>query len=320
MPGQVMRFHVRSEDILSQASQQKGQQDTWRLDKFLISKDSIACSRSQVRKLICDGGITVNGRRVKPGYRVKEADSIVIALPEPRQSGLTAEDIPLNILFEDDALLVINKPAGMVVHPAPGHHRGTLVHALLHHCPDLPGIGGELRPGIVHRLDRDTSGVMLVAKTQQAHHSLSEQIHWRSVSRQYAAIVHGRLRRIRGTIEAPIGRHRKDRKKMAVDAEKGRDACSEYQVIEQYQRHALLSVKLHTGRTHQIRVHLKSIHHPVVGDQVYGDRSKPGPTIRRQALHARKIRFQHPVSGEHKEFEAPLPDDMQQALEKLRGL
>ncbi len=323
MPQKIFTFIVRPEDFVWEGDISPGgslQKGKYRIDRFLTNQESVSCSRSQIRRLILDGDVTVNGHRTKPGYWVRETDTILLTFPEPRPSGLVAENIPLDILFEDELLLVLNKPVGMVVHPAPGHYRGTLVHALLYHCPNLSGVGGRQRPGIVHRLDRDTSGVMLVAKTDEAHFKLSEQLQSRQLSRIYATVAHGRFKTLNGSIEVPIGRHRKDRKKMAVDREKGRYACSFYQVLQQYPNHSFLNVELKTGRTHQIRVHLKHIHHPLVGDPVYGDRSKNNLDMVRQALHAQRIRFLHPASEEPMEFEAPLPEDMQRLLEKLRRL
>ncbi len=288
-----------------------------RLDLFLAAQEPISCSRSQIRKLILNGDVRVNNQQVKPGYWVREADRIVLTLPEPRPSELIAEHIPLDIVFEDKHLLVINKPAGLVVHPAPGHYTGTLVHALLYHCRELSGIGGVQRPGIVHRLDRDTSGVMLVAKTDDAHTSLSAQLQSREITRVYAAVVHGRVKHLRGRVEMPIGRHRKDRKRMAVDPENGRYALSLYQVIRQFSEHALLHVELKTGRTHQIRVHFKALQHPIVGDPVYGNTSRRNFQMPRQALHAQTITFFHPATGKNMTFTTAVPDDMQTLLETL---
>lgn len=289
-----------------------------RLDLFLMEQEAFAYSRSHLRKLIVDGNVTVNGAVVKTGYTVRAGDHIDILLPPPRPLAVTAEAIPLDILFEDAHLLVINKPAGMVVHPAPGHETGTLVHGLLHHCDDLSGIGGVQRPGIVHRLDRETSGVMIVAKTDDAHAGLSAQLKSRELSRVYLAVAHGRFRELTGSIDAPIGRHRADRQRMAVDEEHGREALSLYRVVEQFPQHALVEIELKTGRTHQIRVHLKHIHHPVVGDPVYGSSSKNNLGMTRQALHAQTIRFRHPVTQQEMTFSTDLPDDMRQLLEKLR--
>jgi 23S rRNA pseudouridine1911/1915/1917 synthase len=311
MPERVFRFVIETEDRHTRKC---------RLDHFVQEQEEIALSRSQVRKLILDAAITVNGRSTKPGYRIKAADIVTVAVPEPRPSELVAEPIPLDIVYEDDQVLVVNKPAGMVVHPAPGHAEGTLVHALLHHCRDLSGIGGVQRPGIVHRLDRDTSGLMAVAKTDDAHQHLSAQLRRRDVTRVYYTVVHGRFSALAGQIDASVGRHRKDRKKMAVVPEEyGRDALTLYRVLEQYGKHSLLRVQLKTGRTHQIRVHLKHIHHPVVGDPVYGLASGNNLGMARQALHAKCLHFLHPVSGKPMEFETDLPEDMQQLLKKLKG-
>ena len=313
MPGTEYRFVVQQEEIVKHAD------GRCRLDKFVLAQDEIVLSRSQVRRLILDCEITVNGQSVKPGYWLKPCDEIAVTLPEPRPSVLAAENIPLDILYEDKHLLVLNKPAGMVVHPAPGHDEGTLVHALLHHCQRLSGIGGVQRPGIVHRLDLDTSGVMLVAKTDLAHAGLSAQLSSRELIRLYCAVVHGRFRSLSGSVEAPVGRHRRDRKKMAVDQEQGRYAVTYYQIVEQFAEHAVVRLELKTGRTHQIRVHMKHIHHPVVGDPVYGTSSKNNLDMPRQALHAQRVTFMHPVTNEKMSFETRLPEDMQQLIEKLRA-
>jgi 23S rRNA pseudouridine1911/1915/1917 synthase len=321
MPGNGFTFVVRNEDLRSEhfthvaRDREKGK---CRLDLFLSAQEPISLSRSQIRKLIVEGNVTVNGQLAKPGYWVRESDTIVVTLPEPRPLGLVAEDIPLDILYEDEHLIVLNKSAGMVVHPAPGHHEGTLVHALLYHCQTLSGIGGVQRPGIIHRLDRDTSGVMLVAKTDHAHSCLSGQLKSRELKRIYYAVVHGRMRMLNGRIEAPIGRHRKNRKKMAIDQENGRYALTLYQVLEQYTEHTLLKVELKTGRTHQIRIHMKYIHHPVVGDPVYGNSSKNNFGMPRQALHAQSVAFIHPATREQMTFETPLPEDMKQLTERLK--
>ena len=321
MPGNVYTFIVQSNDLCSEsvAHAESGRgTGKCRLDMFLSAQEPIALSRSQIRKLIVEGDVTVNGCPTKPGHWIKESDTIVVTLPEPRPLDLVAEDIPLDILYEDEHLIVLNKPAGMVVHPAPGHHEGTLVHALLYHCQTLSGIGGVQRPGIIHRLDRDTSGVMLVAKTDNAHSYLSEQLKSRDLTRVYYAVVHGRVKMLNGSIEAPIGRHRKNRKKMAVDWEKGRYALTLYHVREQYAEHALLSIELKTGRTHQIRVHMNYIHYPVVGDPVYGNSSKNNIGMLRQALHAQTVGFIHPTTQERMAFDAPLPEDMKRLLERLK--
>jgi len=292
-----------------------------RLDVFLLAQDRLACSRSQIRKLIIEGAVSVNGAAAKPGYWIKVSDRIDVIVPALRALDVQAEEIALAIVFEDEHLLVIDKPAGMVVHPAPGHASGTLVHALLHHCAaELSGIGGVQRPGIVHRLDRETSGLMVVAKTDQAHLALSEQLQVRQVSREYWAVAHGRFQELNGTIDAPIGRHPKDRQKMAVDLLKGREAISRYRVLEALPDYTIVKMILQTGRTHQIRVHLKHIHHPIVGDPVYGSPAKNNFGLTRQALHAQTLRFLHPAHGRVMEFESPLPEDLQQLLEKLHRL
>jgi 23S rRNA pseudouridine1911/1915/1917 synthase len=318
MPRNVWTFIVRRED-LSLETIAHSESGKCRLDMVVLAQKGISLSRSQIRKLIVEGNITVNGRPAKPGYWVKESDTIVVTLPELRPLTLVAENIPLEIVYEDEHLLVLNKPVGMVVHPAPGHSEGTLVHALLHHCQALSGIGGVQRPGIIHRLDRDTSGVMLVAKTDAAHSSLSNQLKARELTRIYQVVVHGRFKTLSGSIEAPIRRHRKDRKKMVVDQETGRYALTLYQVLQQYAEHALLKIELKTGRTHQIRVHMKYIHHPVVGDQVYGNSSKNNLDMPRQALHAQSVMFTHPITRKRMRFDTPLPEDMQRLLEKLRS-
>jgi 23S rRNA pseudouridine1911/1915/1917 synthase len=260
----------------------------------------------------------VNGRLVKPSYQVQTGDWIQIDLPEPEPLELIPEEIPLDILYEDEVMIVLNKPAGLVVHPAPGHPTGTLVHALLSHCQNLSGIGGIQRPGIVHRLDRDTSGVMLVAKTDQAHQNLSTQLKNREIKKEYLAVVHGIFKDKKGTLSTVIGRHIRDRKKMSVFTRQGRPAVTSYEVIEEFQDYSLVKIQIYTGRTHQIRVHMKYLNHPVVGDPLYGRGTKDQALIRRQALHAKSIAFKHPITGHPLEFEAPLPQDMKNLLEKLR--
>lgn len=318
MPGQVWTFTV-SHAALGDESGAHSESGKYRLDMVILAQEAIVLSRSQIRNLIVAGQVTVNGQSVaKPGHWVRESDVIAVMLPEPRPLGLVAEDIPLDILYEDEHLLVLNKPAGMVVHPAPGHDEGTLVHALLHHCQSLSGIGGVQRPGIIHRLDRDTSGVMLVAKTDAAHQSLSAQLKTRELTRIYQAVVHGRFDALSGKIEAPIRRHHTDRKRMVVAQKDGRYALTFYQVLAQYAEHAWLRIELKTGRTHQIRVHLKYIHHPVVGDPVYGNSAKNNLDMLRQALHAQSVTFTHPITQQRMTFETPLPEDMQRLLERLR--
>jgi len=287
-----------------------------RLDRYLSRVTGLP--RSQVQRLINGGRVLVEGRRLKASAAVLPGQRIRLSIPPPQPSALTPEPIPLEILYEDTDLVVLNKPAGLVVHPAPGHSRGTLVHALLHHCLDLPGIGEERRPGIVHRLDKDTSGVMVVAKTDAAMASLAGQFKGRRVKKSYLALVHGEVKQMEGRVEAEIGRHERDRKRMAVRTRKGREAVTTYRVMQRLDGFTLLQVHPETGRTHQIRVHLSSIGHPVVGDKVYGGtREKkfrvPGSGFRvraeRQLLHAWKLGLFHPKTNEWMEFEAPLPAD-----------
>ena len=288
-----------------------------RLDHFLTAHMP-TLTRSFIQRLISDGQVIVNQRiRTKTGFSVTSGDQIHLTLPAPISSEVIPEDILLDILYEDDQLAVINKARGMVVHPAAGNLKGTLVNALLAHCQDLSGINGVIRPGIVHRLDKDTSGVMLVAKTDQAHVSLAEQIKLHTARREYLAVVHGDFSQEEGTIEGAIGRHPKDRKKMAVVRLGGKSAVTHYKVIERLGRYTIVSCRLETGRTHQIRVHMASIGHPVVGDPKYG-LHVTGLPIQGQALHSSQIHFVHPSTGEEMTFTAPLPRDMQQLMEQLR--
>ncbi|MBR3848473.1 MAG: RluA family pseudouridine synthase [Oscillospiraceae bacterium] len=282
-----------------------------RLDVFIAKKLNI--SRNAAVALIESGGVF----GLKKNYKVVEGDEIEITLPELREIDVEPENIPLDIVYEDSDLLVINKARGMVVHPAAGHYSGTLVNALMHHCgSSLSGINGVLRPGIVHRLDKDTSGVMLVAKTDFAHNSLAEQIKEHTVRREYHTVVIGGLKEEHGTISAPIGRHKTDRKKMAVTELNSREAITHYSVIERYQGFTYASCLLETGRTHQIRVHMSHIGHPVVGDAVYGARDKLG--LEGQCLHSKNVTFTHPRTGETMYFETELPDYFSEILSKLR--
>ena len=282
-----------------------------RLDVFIAKKLNI--SRNAAVALIESGGVF----GLKKNYKVVEGDEIEVTLPELREIDVEPEDIPLDIVYEDADLLVINKARGMVVHPAAGHYSGTLVNALMHHCgSSLSGINGVLRPGIVHRLDKDTSGVMLVAKTDFAHNSLAEQIKEHTVRREYHTVVIGGLKEDNGTISAPIGRHKTDRKKMAVTESNSREAVTHYSVIERYQGFTYASCLLETGRTHQIRVHMSHIGHPVVGDAVYGARDKHG--LEGQCLHSKNVTFTHPRTGETMYFETSLPDYFSDILSKLR--
>ena len=302
-----------------------------RLDVFLSSQN-LDLSRSRIQKLISDHNILVNGTPTKPSYKIKGKEKITIRIPPLEKLSLEPENIPLDILYEDSDLLVVNKKAGMVVHPALGNYSHTLVNALLFHCKDLSGINGVLRPGIVHRLDKNTSGLLVVAKNDFAHQGLAEQIKNRSLLREYAAIIWGHMPSDKGIIQAPIGRSDKDRKRMAVSRLRGRESLTEYQVQERFEFCDLLSIRLKTGRTHQIRVHLSHLNHPVLGDPDYGgrqkwirgihDRHRPLAQklltlIDRQALHAKKLGFTHPRTKEYKEFESSLPEDIENVLNLL---
>ncbi|MBI4736369.1 MAG: RluA family pseudouridine synthase [candidate division NC10 bacterium] len=284
-----------------------------RLDVFLAGASGL--SRARIQRLIADGHVLVGGRPQKPRHRVNAGETVRLRIPPATPLDLVPEAIPLDVLHEDDDLIVLNKPAGMVVHPGAGRTSGTLVHALLAHCKTLPGIGGAERPGIVHRLDRDTSGVLVVAKTEAAHQSLSRQFKARDVEKRYLAVVHGEVRQDAGRIEAAIGRREHDRKRMGVRERGGRQARTAYRVIRRLPGMTVLALDLETGRTHQIRVHLSHIGHPVVGDQVYGGRRErsrsavPGPRAPRQMLHAWRLGFHHPRTGTWLEFTAPVPDD-----------
>lgn len=274
-------------------------------------------SRSRVQQLIDEGYILVNGRKAKASYQVRIGDEVSVTIPDPQPLEVVAEEIPLNIIYEDKDLAVINKPAGMTVHPAPGHSRGTLVNALLARCHDLSGIGGYLRPGIVHRLDKDTSGLMLVAKNDLAHLRLAKAIKQRKVKRIYMGLVHGVPSPRQGCIDAPIGRHPVRRKEMTVTPINSRPAITNYKVIEEFSSYSLIEARLETGRTHQIRVHMAYIGHPIVGDPVYG-RRKGNLGLRTQALHAARLVFSHPTTGEIMDFQAPLPTAFKEALDRLR--
>lgn len=288
-----------------------------RLDKWLAVQESVSLTRSLLQSRMEQGHITVNGKPVPKNYRQRSGDVVEIVLPEPEPLSLEPENIPLDIVYEDDDVLVVNKPKGMVVHPAPGHATGTLVHALLYHCGDrLSGINGVIRPGIVHRIDRFTSGLLMVAKNDIAHQALSEQIQAHTFTREYQAVAMGHFREPAGTISAPIGRHPVDRKKMCVTEKNSKPAVTHYEVLTEYQRATHLRLRLETGRTHQIRVHLAYMGHPVLGDDVYG---KAFPGIEGQCLHAAKIGFLHPTTGAYLEFECPLPDYFEKVLRKLKS-
>jgi len=295
-------------------------EDGQRLDFALAQQ--LGISRSQARRWIDAGQVEVNGRSLRASARVKTGDAIEATPVEPVALELSPENIPLVVLYEDDALIVVDKPAGLVVHPGPGHPNGTLVNALLHHCDGaLAGIGGVLRPGIVHRLDKGTSGVLVVAKSDAAHTALSEQFHDHRIEREYLALVRGSPGADAGRIDRSIGRHPRDRKRMSVRSRRGREAHTAWRVLRRFpdSDRTWFSITLETGRTHQIRVHLASAGLPIVGDPVYG-RAKSGEIeLARPALHARLLGFDHPGSGEHLRFEAPLPEDLAQLLTALEG-
>lgn len=287
-----------------------------RLDVFLANSMS-EVSRSNIQRLIASGQVTVNDKMVKTNYKIKVCDHIAVSISEARSPEVMAEDIAIDVLYEDDDVIVINKSRGMVVHPATGNYSGTLVNALLEHCDDLSGINGVARPGIVHRLDKDTSGVMVVAKSDRAHVSLAQQIKDRTASRRYLAIVHGNIKEEQGIIKAPIGRHLSDRKKMAVVFTNSKEAITKFRVMERFGAYTLVECKLLTGRTHQIRVHMAYIGHPVVGDPKYGP-ERGHFAIVGQALHSTELTIHHPVTGETMVFSAPLPDDMRTILIDLK--
>ncbi len=288
-----------------------------RLDVFL-TRNLVPWSRAHVQKFIKENLVMVNGQPLKANYKVQAGDQIVVTVPAVKDAEVAAEDIPLNILYEDSDIIVVNKSRGMVVHPAAGNYHGTLVNALLNHCKDLSGINGVSRPGIVHRLDKDTSGVMVAAKTDRAHLELARQIKEHTASRIYLALVFGRLPENAGIIDAPIGRHPGDRKKMAVTFTHSKPAITKFKVVEQLGNYTLVKCQILTGRTHQIRVHMTYIGHPLVGDPKYGPGSSPFK-ISGQALHSAQLKLVHPVSGELMIFVASLPVDMRQGLTELRS-
>lgn len=292
--------------------------DKQRIDKYLTSAlDDI--SRSYIQKLIGEDQVSVDGKAVKSNYRVVSGESITLCLPEPKEALIVPEDIPIEVVFEDSDIIVINKHKGLVVHPAPGHESGTLVNALLYHCKDqLSGINGVLRPGIVHRIDRDTTGVIVACKNDIAHRYISEQLKEHSITRRYQAIVYNSFKTDSGRVEGTIGRHPKDRKKMTVGARNGKSAATNYRVIENLGgKYAHIECELETGRTHQIRVHMASIHHPILGDTVYGS-SKDPFHLEGQALHAGVLGFIHPTTKTYVEFTAPVPAYFTDLLTRLR--
>ncbi len=288
-----------------------------RIDRFL-SDEMPDVSRSHIQKLIKEHLVTVNGNQVKSNYKVNTGDAVSVSLPDPEVPDIVPEDIPLDILYEDDDILIVNKPKGMVVHPAPGHYSQTLVNAVMFHCKDnLSGINGVSRPGIVHRIDMDTTGSLIICKNDLAHQSLAKQLKDHSITRKYHAIVHGNLKEDTGTVNAPIGRHPVSRKKMSTHATNGRPAVTHYKVLERFGAYTYIECQLETGRTHQIRVHMASIGHPILGDAVYGPVKCPFK-LEGQTLHAKILGIKHPRTGEYMEFDAPLPAYFEELLRKLR--
>lgn len=288
-----------------------------RIDRAL-TEEYADYSRSYLQKLLKEQQILVNDRPVKSNYKVQAGDFVRIMLPDMKEPDIVPEDIPLDILYEDDYLMVVNKPKGMVVHPSAGHMEGTLVNAVLAHCQgNLSGINGVLRPGIVHRIDKDTTGALLICKDDTTHRDLAEQLKVHSIKRRYRAIAYGNFKEDEGTVEGPIGRHPTDRKKMSINYKNGKDAVTHYRVLERFGNASYIECRLETGRTHQIRVHMSSIGHPLLGDEVYGSGKNPYH-LQGQALHAMVLGFVHPHTKEYMEFEAPLPDYFVKLLEKLR--
>lgn len=287
-----------------------------RADVFLAAK--LGVSRSNMQKLLEDGRVKRGEKIIKANYKVRAGEMFVVDIPEPEPIEAVPENIPLDIIYEDDDVVVLNKARGMVVHPAPGNYTGTLVNALLYHCSNLSGINSTIRPGIVHRLDKDTSGIMIVAKNDAAHISLSQQIQSKTAVRTYLAVVRGNIKTDSGTIETQIARDKTDRKKMAVVKEGGRDAITDYEVLERFGKYTLVRCKLRTGRTHQIRVHMEYLGYPLVGDPKYSPMKTPFG-IKGQALHSHTLEFTHPRTGERMKFEAPLPEDMHKIITRLHN-
>lgn len=300
------------------------------LKEFIIDENSVNCrldvylsqefedkSRSYIQKLVDEGNITVNGKNKKSNYKLKIDDKITINLPELEELVIQPENIELDILYEDSDLIVINKNQGMVVHPAPGNYTGTLVNALVYHCKDLSGINGVARPGIVHRIDKDTSGILVIAKNDNAHKKLAEQLKEHSMKREYVALVEGIIKEESGMVDKPLGRHPKERIKMAI-VSGGKRAVTHYEVVERFERNTLVKCILETGRTHQIRVHMSYIGHPLVGDPIYGYK-KQKFSLNGQMLHAKKLGFIHPTTEKYMEFESEIPDYFIDVLKKLRS-
>ncbi len=288
-----------------------------RIDAWL-SANVPDLTRNAAQRLLTEGMVTVNGKPPKKNYKVSAGDTVTVTIPDIAEVPLVPQNIPLDIVFEDEDVVVINKPRGMVVHPAPGHPDGTLVNALMYHCGDsLSGVGGEKRPGIVHRIDKDTSGLLIVAKNDAAHLALSAQLSDRSLSRVYRAVVTGNLKQDSGTVDAPIGRHPNDRKKMAVTRQNSRNAVTHWSVLERYRGYTHVRCKLETGRTHQIRVHMAHIGHPLLGDEVYGHAKLPEKGLTGQCLHAKELQFIHPRTGEAVHLDTELPDYFKDVLARL---
>lgn len=295
------------------------QDENKRADVFL--NDNLSdISRSRIQKLIDENKITINGKNINKNYKLKKGDLLKIFLDKPKEIDIKPQNIPINIIYEDKDIILINKPQNMVVHPAAGNYEGTLVNALMYHCKDnLSGINGDLRPGIVHRIDKDTSGILVIAKNDNAHQKLAEQLAEHSMTRVYYAIVIGNLKEDVGTIDAPIGRHHTDRKKMAVTNKNSKNAITHYTVLERFKKYTLVKLQLETGRTHQIRVHMAYIGHPLLGDEVYGIKKQPYKLLG-QVLHAKVLGFIHPTKNEYIEFETELPDYFKDLIQKLRKI
>ena len=288
-----------------------------RIDKYLSSVNE-QLSRSYIQKLLKSGLVLVDGKPVKASYQVDEGDVISLDIPEAVEPEIEPEDMDLDILYEDQDVILVNKPKGMVVHPAAGHYSHTLVNGLMHHCKDqLSGINGVMRPGIVHRIDMDTTGVIIACKNDMAHNSIAAQLKEHSITRRYQAIVHGVLKDDAGTVEGPIGRHPTDRKKMSINYNNGKSAVTHYKVLKRFRQYTHVECRLETGRTHQIRVHMASIEHPLLGDLVYGPGKCPIPGLQGQTLHAGVLGFIHPRTGEYMEFRAPLPEYFAKLLNTL---
>lgn len=288
-----------------------------RIDKCICGYME-SLSRSYIQKIIKDGNVYVNGLPVKANYKVRVEDKVRFIIPDSVEPDIPVQDIPLDIIYEDSDILIINKPKDMVVHPAPGHYEGTIVNAVMFHCKDaLSGINGVMRPGIVHRIDKDTTGSLIICKNDEAHNDIASQLKEHSINRRYRAIVWGRIKEDEGIIDAPIGRHPNDRKKMAINETNGKHAITHYKVLERFDKFTYIECRLETGRTHQIRVHMTSLGHPLLGDDVYSSAKSPYK-VNGQTLHAMILGFVHPSTKEYMEFEAPLPDYFEDILRKLR--